>query len=281
MLMAELERVTPDVLPTNRLFDVLILSGGIAPDRNTVNGFRTTRLRDADPRGNLSLARLREQAAVVLSGINPNAHFITSARHVMMPGVVYPLSDARIMRDELVEDGVDRDRIISHGHPIDTFTEVLEGVYNAFLEKKDFLAILTNQAQIDRAKLFLGSLFDAERYQKQFELLLSTFKVRFPELPGITNDVQEWQNKINDLISWQKGEGERAQEWKDFSENFHVAFLTSEEIIATQGERHRKKMEMMTRLKAYRREIEINKKGMAAWEAGNYGRRYLQPATIG
>lgn len=279
MLMARLERVAFDVLPTNHSFDVLILSGGIAPDKNTKNGFRTTRLRDADPRGNFSISRLREQAAVGLSRIYPNAQFITSARHVMMPGIVYPLSDAHIMKDELVEDGVDTSRVIPNGHPIDTVTEVLEGVYNAFLEKKYFLAILTNQAQIDRAKLFLGSLFDMERYQKQFELLLSTFKVRFPELPGITNDVKQWQDKINDLISWQRGEGERAKEWKDFSESFHVAFLTSEQIIATQGERHRKKMEVMTHMEAYHREERINQEGMADWEAGNYGRRYLQPAA--
>lgn len=135
-----------------------------------------------DARGAPAMGAWREKPALSIAQHYPGVPITTLtwstfADKTKQP---YPISDAEVMRDELIRDGVDPRRIQTKINPLDTCTELLEIVSSTFASGGGHAAIVTTSFEIDRVETMLISMLRMNSQDcRQLKRIIKSYDRRF------------------------------------------------------------------------------------------------------
>ena len=111
-------------------------------------------------------AKARPIAALELSGYYPDAKIVTMShtpkKLFYSDSEIIP-SLAQVMAEELVQNGINRDKIIEKPEPTSTLTELMEVIKISAENKWKNVAVVTNNYHIERATNLMSILTDGPR----------------------------------------------------------------------------------------------------------------------
>lgn len=176
---------------------VIILSGGTeySPER----GYYTPSYDEADFTGLASGAHFRVIAAAEIAKCFPEIKIVPTGKlitHGIAEKEHFP-NDAKVMADELVAMGVDRNQIILEENSISTLTELVQLVKMARENGWERVAVITSRWHVPRVKMMydkletIEGLCAAEEETMIKEFKLSGAKVVVIAAEDITDEVSE------------------------------------------------------------------------------------------
>jgi hypothetical protein len=194
-----------------------LLSRGIVEVEGCPGEYKSGGYEDLDVHQLLSGGSAVSSAGATLHHYFPEVFIVANSK---LPENIEPVSNARVFQKELIEQGVNPEKIILQENSYSTFTEIGELVKLIVNKSLKHVVVITNEFHIKRAKVLLDRidlLKDLNGYwqEESFQTALKKFKESQPEpkisfvsaediLSLYNQDYTEMIEKLKKSKEWEK-----------------------------------------------------------------------------